>query len=66
MLMCKTFYLQNCSTGAVRHTAKSNLFDENEIKKIIATIFMGNPDHGATAINFIVEYNKFVNIFKCS
>ena len=36
------------SNGVVRHTTKSNWLNE-----ILATIFMGNPDLGATGTNFI-------------
>ena len=50
--------------GAMRHTAKSNLLNETEIKRYSLPSLMGNSDLGATAIDFMailqsIDHSKF-------
>ena len=57
-----------CPVGAMRHTAKSNLLNEIEIKKCSLPSLVGNPDLGETITNFMITlqstyYSKFE---KCS
>ena len=49
---------------AMRHTTKSNLLNEIEIKKYSLPSLMGNPNLGATVNDFMeilqfIDYNKF-------
>ena len=56
--------------GAMRHTAKSNLLNEIEIKRYSLPFLMGNPDLGATATDFMailqsidyIKFEKFSNV----
>ena len=71
--MCKTFYLVKFvlfhlglfySNGAMRHTAKSNLLNEIEIKRYSRPCLMKYTDLGATATDFmailqLIDYSKF-------
>ena len=72
--MCSLYFLSRELCGlfypdvAVRHTAKSNLLNEIEIKKYSLPSLMGNPDFGATVTNFIAilqstYYSKFERFF---
>ena len=52
------------SDGAMRHTAKSNMLNENEMNKYSLPSLMGNPDLGATVTDFMailqsIDYSKF-------
>ena len=54
----------------MRHTAKSNLLNEIEIKRYSLPFLMGNPDLGATATDFMailqsidyIKFEKFSNV----
>ena len=55
--------------GAMRHTAKSNLLNEIEIKRYSLPSLMENPDLGATVTNFVailqsVDYSTFERFSK--
>ena len=52
------------SDGAMRHTAKSNMLNENEMNKYSLPSLMGNPDLGATVTDLMailqsIDYSKF-------
>ena len=49
--------------GAMRHTAKSNLLNEIEIKRYLLPSLMGNTDLGTTVTDFMailesIDYSK--------
>ena len=64
-----SFYLVNFvdllyPDGAMRHTAKSNMLNENELNKYSLPSLMGNLDLGATLTDFMAilqstDYSKF-------
>ena len=46
--------------GAMRHTTKSNMLNEIEIKKYSLPSLMGNPDLGVTATDFMAILQSLI------